>query len=254
MADVSDGGARDDDERNGPKIVRQVFHPDDSPVDTRQKVFHEVGEQHRHDEHERDLVENVEKGRPERDFVVFFDERKANRNENRRDEVRHERVGGHFFEFSAEFLRNHGRGGGTGRHDAHEYGLQKHERRARRSIGEYERHGRHDERDLCRPSPEMPFHGAHPMEIDLAEGDEKDAEHEQRQNFVAHRPCPRTERVERRRVGEKQIAERAHHHRGRQRPVFEQSGEVHLWIITAESFEYYIETKSYFYAENNQKK
>lgn len=223
-------------------------------MDSWQKVFHEISEQHRHDEHERDLVENVEKGRPERDFVVFFDERKANRNENRRDEVRHKRVGRHFFEFSAEFLRNHGRGSGAGRNDAHEDGFEKHERVAERSIGEDERHRRGDEGDLRRPSPEMPFHGAHPMEIDLAEGDEKDAEHEQRQNFVAHRPCPRSERVESRNVGEKQIAERTHHHCDGQRPVFEQSCEIHLSIITAESVDYYMKAKTNFYTENNQKK
>ena len=254
MADVSDGGACDDDERNGPKVVRQVFHANDEPMDSWQKVFHEIGQQHRHNKHKRDLVENVEKRRPERDFVVFFDERKADGNGNGRDEVRHESVSGHLFEAAAEFLRDDGCGCGTGRNDAHEQRFREHERVADGSIGEDEGHREDNKNNLRHACPEMPFHGAHPMEIDLAEGDEKDAEHEQRQNFVAHRPCPRPERVERRRVGEKQIAERTHHHRGRQRPVFEQSGEVHLWIITAESFEYYIETKSYFYAENNQKK
>lgn len=35
VADVFHGGTRHDDERNGPKVIRQVFHSDNSAVDSR---------------------------------------------------------------------------------------------------------------------------------------------------------------------------------------------------------------------------
>lgn len=184
-------------------------------------MFYDVGQQHRHDQDEDDMTENVEEGRQERDFVVFFDERKANGNKNCRDEIRQERVGAHLFEASAEFLRDDGCGCGTGRNDADEQGFHEYERVADGSIGEDERHRDEDEGDLRHACPDVPFHGTHPMEIDLAKRHEKNHEHKNRQNPVEHGAGPSCDGVEYRHVGEKQIAERTCQHGDGKRPVFE---------------------------------
>ena len=56
VEDVLHRGAGDDEQRASPEIVGEVFDADDALAEALGVMLHDVGEQHRHDEHREHLI------------------------------------------------------------------------------------------------------------------------------------------------------------------------------------------------------
>ena len=145
-------------------------------------VLHDVGQQHGHQQHQHHLVQNFGKGREEGHVSAFLYQREADGHQESRDEVGKEGVGGHLLEVAAQLLRDNGCRSGTGRDDTHEDGLHQNQAGSLHAEAQHEAHERGNEEKLEHAYPEMPLHRSQLTEVDLAESDEKDKKHEQRQD------------------------------------------------------------------------
>ena len=98
MDDVPHRRARYNHQRTGPEVVAQVAHGHDTAVQTFQMVLHDVGQQHRHDQHQEHLVQNLSKRRQERDVGPLLYQRETERRQQHRHEVRQEGVRRHLLQ------------------------------------------------------------------------------------------------------------------------------------------------------------
>jgi len=89
------------------------------------------------------------------------------------------------------------------------------------------RHNQTNKQHLKQGYPPVPSHRAQLSEIDLAEGDEKNEEHKQRQDGGKERPHRRCRPVQLRREGKHEIQRRSRSHSHGQRPVLDESYNVH---------------------------
>lgn len=75
----------------------------------------------------------------------------------------------------------------------------------------------------------MPGYGAQLAEIDLAEGDEENEEHEQGKNAIADGSKQTGCTIEHRHIGKHQIKQRSRSNGNRKRPVFYEADDCHRW-------------------------
>ena len=87
---------------------------------------------------------------------------------------------------------------------------------------EHQDDAHHDdhEKELEKPHPPVPPHGAQPVEIDLAEGDEENEEHEEREDGIDERRHGIARRIKRRNPRKEQINNGPHPHGEGQGPFF----------------------------------
>jgi len=222
IADMFYGGAGDDHQRYAPEVVAQVFDAYYPPMKPVHCVLYDVCEEHRQEEYEAYLAEDLQEGGEEGDVGTLVDHREAYGDEQRRDEIGQEGICRHIFQTAAEFGCDHRSRRGTRTDNAGEKRLHKYQTIVFHIETEYQAHDDEREDDLEQSHPKVPFHRKEFLEVYLTKGDEKDEKHEQRE----YRVEDRTEEFRRTGKewyeGENQIQHRTGEHRCGQCPVLDE--------------------------------
>ena len=226
MDDILDRCSRDDHQLHGPEIKTQVLDIDHPLVEAveRLEMLHEEGQSHRQDQDDTHLVEDAEEGGKKGDVGRrLLDEREANWNEDRTEEIGEKAIGGDFLQSSSEFGGHYGCCRGTRRDNASQDRLYKRQFVALQAEEENGANQDPHEGHLKKTHTVVPLHRHEFSEIHFAESDKEHQKHKERQDGVEECTQGWRDPVESRNEGKQQVKRRSQKHRQRQSPVFDKS-------------------------------
>ena len=235
MDDILDGGAGDDEKGGCPEIIGEVAHRDNPEMETMEGggVLDDECKEHGQKQHQSDLIENGQEGWEKSEMGTGFEQGEAEGDEEDGNDIGKKSVGGGLDQRASKFLGDDGGSGGPWGYDTHEDGLDKNEDIALESEQEGEGHEQENEEDIGEGDPPVPCHRAEGPEIDLAESDEEDEEHEQGHDGIADGREEMGGTVEDGHKCKDEIDSGTHGHGQGQRPVFDkaqQSRGFHLSV------------------------
>ena len=182
--DILDGRSRDYHQRASPHIVRKVFHGYYPPMKPLKMVLDDIRQQHRYDKNDANLVKNLQESRHESVIYRIVDKGKTNGNHDGSNDIGEKSVGRHLLQITTQLLCNHRCSRRTWSDNASENGLHQDKAIPFHVEAKDEAHDNQYENHLEYSHPQMPMNGSKFMEIHLAECDEENQEHEQRQDSI----------------------------------------------------------------------
>ena len=225
--DVAHRDTRGDAELRRPEIERQVGGGDDPRTDTLGIVLHEPAQEQRCDKHHRQLLEDDDEGRPERQMAATLEQWEHGRDHQRRGEGGYDDKGRHRIDVAPDLRRDHRSSGRRRTDDAGEDALPEDLTFHTGLHAEDDPHVQRHQQHLRQEHTDMPAMRAHLVEVDAAERGEQRAEHHHREHRVDHLTQRIASGIEPRHPVEQEIDHRAYGYSHRQRPVFEELLHIH---------------------------